>query len=87
VVDTENPYFIPAIVNRTWAHFFGRGIVNPVDDFQDKNKPSHPELTQALRDCPELSRSFSAHLQQDRVISVWNHSTSLLHLTHIFTLF
>jgi hypothetical protein len=43
-----NPYFAPAMVNRTWAHFFGRGIVNPIDDFQEKNKPSHPELLQDL---------------------------------------
>ena len=40
----ENPYFAKAMVNRTWAQFFGNGIVDPVDDMIEKNKPSHPEL-------------------------------------------
>jgi hypothetical protein len=44
----ENPFFARALVNRTWAHLFGRGIVNPVDDMLDENKPSHPELLDAL---------------------------------------
>jgi hypothetical protein len=39
-----NPYFARATANRLWGHLFGRGIVNPVDDFSEANKPSHPEL-------------------------------------------
>ncbi len=31
-----------------WAQFFGRGIVNPVDDFADNNPPSHPEALELL---------------------------------------
>jgi hypothetical protein len=42
------------MVNRTWAQFFGRGIVNPVDDMHDGNVPSHPELL------ADLSRQFAA---------------------------
>ena len=30
---TSHPYFAEAIVNRMWGFFFGRGIVDPVDDF------------------------------------------------------
>ena len=44
----ENPYFSQAIVNRVWANFFGRGLVEPVDDFRPGNPPSHPELLEAL---------------------------------------
>src|SRR5205807_14281 len=33
----ENPYLARAMVNRLWAHFFGRGIVDPVDDMHDGN--------------------------------------------------
>ena len=44
----ENPFFAPALVNRTWAHLFGRGIVHPVDDMLPENEPSHPELLDAL---------------------------------------
>ena len=39
-----NPFFARATANRVWGHLFGRGIVDPVDDFNEANKPSHPEL-------------------------------------------
>lgn len=44
----ENPYFARATVNRIWWHFFGRGIVNPVDDMHAGNAPSHAELLELL---------------------------------------
>lgn len=40
----ENPYFAAAIANRFWGHYFGRGIVEPVDDFNAANPPSNPQL-------------------------------------------
>lgn len=41
--------FVPRmLVNRLWAHFLGRGLVDPVDDFRDSNPPSNPELLDAL---------------------------------------
>ncbi len=43
-----NPFFAKALVNRTWAHLFGRGFVNPVDDMLPENAPSHPDLLAAL---------------------------------------
>jgi hypothetical protein len=46
----ENPFFAPAQVNRVWSHFFGRGLVNPVDDFRDNNPPTHPEVLALLAD-------------------------------------
>ena len=45
---TTHPYFTEAIVNRMWSFFFGRGIVDPVDDFRSTNPPTHPELLKAL---------------------------------------
>lgn len=44
----ENRLFTRAAVNRFWAHFFGRGFVNPLNDFGDHNTPSHPDLLDAL---------------------------------------
>jgi hypothetical protein len=34
--------------NRIWARLFGRGIVEPVDDFRSSNPPSNPALLDAL---------------------------------------
>jgi len=45
---TAHPYFAEATANRLWSFFFGRGIVEPVDDFRSTNPPTHPELLQAL---------------------------------------
>jgi hypothetical protein len=44
----ENPWFARNLANRTWAHFFGRGLIEPVDDVRDTNPPSNPELLDAL---------------------------------------
>lgn len=43
-----NPFFAKSIVNRMWAHFFGRGFVDPEDDMRATNPPSNPELLDAL---------------------------------------
>lgn len=43
-----NPYFARAIVNRVWGQLMGVGLVDPVDDFQSANPPSHPELLDDL---------------------------------------
>ncbi|MBX7167410.1 MAG: DUF1549 domain-containing protein [Pirellulales bacterium] len=40
----ENPYFATSIANRVWQHFFGVGIVEPIDDIRVSNPPSNPEL-------------------------------------------
>ncbi len=44
----KNPYFARTVANRYWAHFFGRGIVDPLDDMRVTNPPSNPELLDAL---------------------------------------
>jgi len=41
-------FFAKAMVNRVWAAFFGRGFVEPVDDFRASNPAVHPELLDAL---------------------------------------
>lgn len=44
----QNPWFARNLANRTWAHFLGRGLVEPIDDVRDTNPPSNPELLDAL---------------------------------------
>jgi hypothetical protein len=53
VTAKNNPFSARAAVNRVWGQFFGRGIVDPVDDFHDGNNPSHPELLD------ELAKAFA----------------------------
>lgn len=48
MVDAKNPFFARAVVNRYWAHFFAKGLVDPVDDMRVTNPPSNPELLDAL---------------------------------------
>ncbi len=44
----SNPYFARMAVNRVWFHLFGRGLVEPVDDFRSSNPPSLPGVLDAL---------------------------------------
>jgi len=44
----ENPLFARSYVNRVWSYFFGRGIIDPVDDIRASNPPVNPELLDAL---------------------------------------
>jgi hypothetical protein len=44
----DNPFFARNLANRVWAHFLGRGLVEPVDDVRATNPPSNPELLDAL---------------------------------------
>ncbi|MBX9583173.1 MAG: DUF1549 and DUF1553 domain-containing protein, partial [Gemmataceae bacterium] len=48
VAAKDNPFFARAAANRVWGQPFGRGPVDPVDDFRDDNPPSHPELLDDL---------------------------------------
>lgn len=50
MADPKNPFFAKALVNRYWAHFFGRGIAEPLDDLRQTNPPSNPALLDALAD-------------------------------------
>ena len=44
----KNPYFARAFVNRMWGHFFGRGLVEPLDDMRVTNPATNEPLLEAL---------------------------------------
>ncbi len=48
LTSAKNPYFARAIVNRVWANFMGRGLVDPADDLRATNPASNEELFAAL---------------------------------------
>lgn len=51
----ENPFFAKSTANRVWSYFFGRGIIDPVDDIRASNPPVNPALLDAL------TRDFTDH--------------------------
>jgi hypothetical protein len=51
----DNPFFAKSTVNRVWSYFFGRGIIDPVDDIRASNPPSNPALLDAME------KDFMAH--------------------------
>ena len=51
----DNPYFATNLANIVWTHFFGRGIIEPVDDVRISNPAANPELL------AELGRKFTEY--------------------------
>jgi hypothetical protein len=70
MISPENPYFAPAIANRLWAHYFGRGLVEPLDDFRSTNpatnEPLLAELAKHLRDVKYDLKAFTRTLLNSR---------------------
>lgn len=66
----DNPYFSKAIANRLWAHYFGRGIVEPIDDIRITNPPTNGPLLDALathmREVKYDLKAFTKTLLQSR---------------------
>lgn len=56
----NNPFFAKAIVNRMWSYFFGKGIIDPVDDIRASNPPINEALLSALTK-DFIDRGFDLH--------------------------
>ncbi len=78
----ENPFFAKSYANRAWSYFFGRGIIDPVDDIRGSNPASNAELLDALTeefvklkfDMKKLMRAIcvSRTYQMSIVTNPWN---------------
>ncbi len=55
LVSAENPFFATNLANMVWAHFFGKGIIDEVDDVRVSNPPANAELLN------ELGRRFTGY--------------------------
>jgi hypothetical protein len=55
VTSAQNPWFAQAIVNRMWAHYLGRGFIDPIDDIRPSNPVTAPEVL------AKLSSDFQEH--------------------------
>src|SRR5438034_1496820 len=69
LASTANPYFAEAMANRTWSYFFGRGIIDPVDDIRGSNPASNPELLEALKEDFLESNFDVRHLMRNICLS------------------
>ena len=75
ITEPANDNFAKAYVNRMWGHFFGRGFVQPVDDFGTHNPASHPELLD------KLGRQFKESGYDTKALIRWIMNSDAYNLT------
>lgn len=75
----DNPYFAAAIANRLWAHYFGRGLIEPADDLRAtnpaSNEPLLAALTQHLRETGYDLKAFTRTLLLSRAYQLSGRTT------------
>ena len=62
VTSKDNPRFTLTVANRMWKKIMGVGLIEPVDDINDKTKAANPELmdflVKLMQDCRYDLRTF-----------------------------
>lgn len=70
----DNPTFARLIANRLWAHYFGQGLIEPVDDLRSTNPAGNEPLLDALakhlRDLDYDLKAFTRTLLASRVYAL-----------------
>ena len=79
ITEPSNDSFAKAYVNRMWGHFFGRGFVQPVDDFGTHNPPSHPDLLE------KLAQQFKESGYDTKALIRWIMNSEAYHLSSAST--
>ncbi|QGJ70813.1 Planctomycete cytochrome C [Planctomycetales bacterium 10988] len=70
IADEQNPLTSRVVVNRLWAHYFGRGLVETPSDFGLRTpKPTHPELLDWLATSMMESNWSLKHVHRAIVLS------------------
>ncbi|MBI1311167.1 DUF1549 domain-containing protein [bacterium] len=73
----RNPYFATNLANIVWAHFFGKGIIDPVDDVRVSNPPVNKELLDTLgQKFTEYNYDFKKLVRDICVSRTYQHSTA-----------
>ena len=73
----QNPYFATNLGNIVWSHFFGKGIIDQVDDVRVSNPPVNKELLDELgRRFTEYNYDFKKLVRDICVSRVYQHSTA-----------
>jgi len=76
VTAKDNPFFAKSTVNRVWSYFFGRGIIDPVDDIRASNPPSNPALLDAMTK-DFIERGFDLRQLMRTIVSSRTYQASL----------
>ncbi|WP_254507972.1 DUF1549 and DUF1553 domain-containing protein [Anatilimnocola floriformis] len=80
MIAPENPYFAATMANRLWAHYFGRGLVEPIDDLRLTNPASNEPLFHAiakhLRDSKYDIKAFTRTLLNSRLYQLSSSTTA-----------
>jgi hypothetical protein len=80
MISPENPYFAATMANRLWAHYFGRGLVEPIDDLRltnpATNEPLLNELAKHLRDSKYDLKAFTRTLLNSRLYQLASTTTA-----------
>jgi hypothetical protein len=73
----QNPYFATNLSNIVWAHFFGKGIIDPVDDVRVSNPPVNKPLLDTLgQKFTEYNYDFKKLVRDICVSRTYQHSTA-----------
>jgi hypothetical protein len=76
----SNPFFSPMIANRLWAHYFGRGLVEPIDDLRmtnpATNEPLLAELAAHMRAVKYDLKAFTRTLLASRLYQLDSATTA-----------
>lgn len=79
MIAPDNPYFAATMANRLWAHYFGRGLVEPIDDLRLTNPASNEPLLHALathlRDGKYDLKAFTRTLLNSRLYQLSSNTT------------
>jgi len=74
----QNPYFATNLSNIVWAHFFGKGIIDPVDDVRVSNPPVNQALLETLgQRFTEYNYDFKKLVRDICTSRVYQHSTAM----------
>jgi len=75
----DNPFFARAAANRLWSHYFGRGLVEPIDDLRATNpatnEPLLDALAQHLREVRYDLKAFTRTLLRSRLYQLSSTTT------------
>lgn len=77
LASAKNPYFATNLSNIVWAHFFGKGIIDQVDDVRVSNPPVNKQLLDELGSrFTEYNYDFKRLVRDICTSRVYQHSTA-----------